>query len=117
MRASRSHLLSPFAEEEFMIARIWHGATTVARSDEYLYRMRNVALPNYRAVKGNIGAYVLRRIDGDWAHFLTLSLWASADAIAEFAGADIDRARYYEFDKDFLDELEATVKHYEIFDR
>jgi hypothetical protein len=33
-----------------------------------------------------------------------------------FAGRDIDRAKYYDFDKDFLLELEPTVRHYEVFD-
>jgi heme-degrading monooxygenase HmoA len=79
--------------------------------------MRNVALPDYRATPGNTGAYALRSVAGDRAHFLMLTFWESRDAIAKFAGQDIERAKYYDFDKNFLLELEPTVRHYELFDR
>lgn len=45
------------------------------------------------------GAWVLRRMDGDTAHFLTLSFWESRDAIVAFAGADIEVAKYYAEDE------------------
>ena len=38
-----------------MIARIWHGAVPVEKSDAYLEKMRSVALPGYRGVSGNQG--------------------------------------------------------------
>ncbi len=100
-----------------MIARIWHGVTELSHSEEYLNLMRNVALPDYRATPGNTGAYALRSVAGDRAHFLMLTFWESRDAIAKFAGQDIERAKYYDFDKNFLLELEPTVRHYELFDR
>ena len=53
-----------------MIARIWHGATPATISDEYLNLMRTVAIRDYRSTPGNKGAYALRRIEGDTAHFL-----------------------------------------------
>ena len=83
-----------------MIARIWHGVTELSHSEEYLNLMRNVALPDYRATPGNTGAYALRSVAGDRAHFLMLTFWESRDAIAKFAGQDIERAKYYDFDKD-----------------
>jgi hypothetical protein len=52
-----------------MITRIWHGATPAAKSDEYLNLMRTVTIPDYRSTPGNNGAYALRRIEGDTAHF------------------------------------------------
>lgn len=100
-----------------MIARIWHGVTNLSHSDEYLNRMRSIAIPDYRAIPGNAGAYALRSIEGDRAHFLMLTFWESRDAIVRFAGRDIERAKYYDFDKHFLLELEPTVEHYELFDR
>jgi heme-degrading monooxygenase HmoA len=106
-----------FGEERLLIARIWHGVTELSHSDEYLNRMRSIAIPDYRAIPGNAGAYALRSIEGDRAHFLMLTFWESRDAIVRFAGQDIERAKYYDFDKDFLLELEPNVKHYELFDR
>lgn len=98
-----------------MIMRAWHGVTPAAKADEYLDLMLGVAVPDYKAIPGNCGVYVLRRIEGADAHFLLLTLWDSADAIRQFAGEDIDKAKYYDFDKDYLLELEPTVTHYEVF--
>jgi heme-degrading monooxygenase HmoA len=98
-----------------MIARTWHGVTTVAKADEYLRLMHTVAVPDYQAIAGNRGVYVLRRIEGETAHFLLLTLWDSEDAIRQFAGEDIEKAKYYDFDPDYLLELEPTVTHYEVF--
>jgi hypothetical protein len=52
-----------------MITRVWHGATSASKSDEYLNLMRTVAIPDYRSTPGNKAAYALRRIEGDTAHF------------------------------------------------
>ena len=100
-----------------MITRIWHGRTTAAKSDEYLDLMRTVAIPDYRSTSGNKGAYALRRIEGDTAHFLMVTFWESEAAIRAFAGNKIDKAKYYDFDKDFLLELEPSTTHYEMYDR
>jgi heme-degrading monooxygenase HmoA len=100
-----------------MITRIWHGRTTKAKSSEYLNLMRTVAIPDYRSTLGNKGAYALRRIEGDTAHFLMITFWESEDAVRAFAGNDINVAKYYDFDQDFLLEQEPTSMHYETFDR
>ncbi len=39
-----------------MLARVWHGAVPGAKSEEYLDRMREVALPDYKSISGNRGA-------------------------------------------------------------
>ena len=98
-----------------MIMRAWRGVTPAAKADECLDLMLGVAVPDYKAIRGNRGVYVQRRIEGADAHFLLLTLWDSADAIRQFAGEDIDKAKYYDFDKDYLLELEPTVTHYEVF--
>jgi heme-degrading monooxygenase HmoA len=100
-----------------MITRIWHGTTPAAKSDEYLTLMRTVAIPDYRSTPGNQGAYALRRIEGDTAHFLMITFWESEAAIRAFAGDDIRIAKYYDFDKDFLLEQEPHSIHYETYDR
>lgn len=99
-----------------MIARIWHGRTEVSKADAYVSFLKQSGLPDYRSTDGNLGAYILRRIEGDEAHFLTLSFWKSLDAIKTFAGEDYEKARYYSQDKEFLLEFEPTVLHYEVFE-
>lgn len=97
-----------------MIARTWHGVTDAARANEYLEYLQQTGVPEYKATKGNHGVYVFRRIEGNHAHFLLLTLWESEDAIREFAGPAIEKAKYYPEDADFLLELEPTVTHYEV---
>jgi heme-degrading monooxygenase HmoA len=96
-----------------VIARIWHGRTPRAKADAYLAFLEARAIPDYTSVAGNRGAYVLRRLEGEVAHFLTLSLWDSMAAIEAFAGADVARAKYYPEDGEFLLEFEPEVRHYD----
>ena len=99
-----------------MIARIWHGRTSSGKAAAYLRFLRERAIPDYRATPGNISAMVLQRHEGDVTHFITFSVWESLDAIRGFAGDDIEKARYYDEDKDFLLELEPHVTHYEAWE-
>lgn len=99
-----------------MIARTWHGAVPAARADEYHRYLQRTGIPGYRATAGNQGVYVLRRTEGAVTHFLLLTLWESWDAIRDFAGDEVDRARYYPEDEAFLLELEPTVTHYEVLE-
>ncbi len=97
-----------------MIARTWHGVVPASKADEYVDYLNKTGVPEYRATPGNLGVYVLRRIEGDQAHFLLLTLWDSEEAIHRFAGPDMDKAKYYPEDEAFLLELEPNVTHYEV---
>ena len=98
-----------------MIARMWHGMTPAEKSDHYLEFLKRTAIPDYSSVKGNKGVLLLRRQVGDNAHFVTFTLWESFEAVKSFAGDDINKAKYYPEDQDFLLEFEPTVTHYEVF--
>jgi len=97
-----------------MIARTWAGATRAADADAYLDYLHATGLAAYRATPGNRGVLALRRVEGDRAEFLLLSLWDSEDAIRRFAGADIDRAVFYPEDERFLVARDEHVNHYEV---
>ncbi len=97
-----------------MIGRIWHGVTAAEKSGEYLDYLNQTGVPDYRATEGNRGVYVLRRIEEDQAHFLTVSFWESMEKIEAFAGSDPEKARYYPDDGRFLTDFEPTVEHYEV---
>ena len=47
-------------------------------------------------------------------HFLLISLWESVDAIREYTGPDIERARYFDYDLECLLDPEPNVRHYEV---
>jgi heme-degrading monooxygenase HmoA len=99
-----------------MIARIWHGTVPLEKAGSYLQLMRTVAIPDYQRITGNKSALVLLRRDDTVMHFVTFTLWESLDAIRAFAGSDVERAKYYDFDSDYLTELEPTARHYEVYD-
>ena len=99
-----------------MIARIWRGVVRAQDAGAYAAYIRQTGLDGYQQTPGNRGAWLLRRIEGDRAEFITLSFWESRQAIEGFAGQDIERAVYYPEDDKFLVERDLTVRHYEIVD-
>lgn len=99
-----------------MIARLWHGRTKASDAEAYTKYLFESGIPGYRAIPGNKGAWVLRRIEGDVAHFVTFTFWESREAIRAFAGDSIEAARYYPQDAKYLLEFEPTVTHYEVFE-
>ena len=97
-----------------MIARLWHGSTPVSRSEAYLDFLLKTDVPDYRKTPGNRGVQILLRKEEDVAHFLLVSFWDSMDAVGRFAGPDVERAKYYPEDSQYLLELEPKVVHYEV---
>ena len=97
-----------------MIARMWHGRVPLAKADAYEAYLAATGLADYRATPGNRGAWLLRNDEGEVAHFTTLTLWDSMEAIVAFAGPDVDRARYYPEDDAFLLERETHVRHFRV---
>lgn len=97
-----------------MIARSWRGWTAADDADAYVDYLERDAMPVIRETPGNRGAYVLRRLDGEWAEFVTLTLWDGEEAVRAFAGDDPGRARFFPEDDRFLVERELHVTHYEV---
>ena len=97
------------------ITRIWHGITKSEHATEYLKYVQETGFADYQKIKGNLSAKILRRIDGEICHFLTVTEWDSYESIKAFAGEDFDKARYYDRDREFLLEFEEKVTHYESF--
>jgi heme-degrading monooxygenase HmoA len=98
-----------------MICRMWHGRTPRSKADAYAGFLRERAIPDYRSVKGNLGVELLRRDEGEVAHFLTVTHWESEDCIRGFAGAEPLQAKYYPEDAGYLLEFEPLVQHYQVF--
>lgn len=97
-----------------MIARTWHGVVRLEKADEYHEYILRTGVPAYKATPGNLGVHILRRIEGDRAHFLLISYWESLEALRGFAGNDVEAARYFPEDREFLLELEPRVTHYDV---
>ena len=99
-----------------MIARTWRGRTLAAKADEYMGILQSTGLKEYAATQGNRGVLVLRRLDGEQAEFLLITLWESWEAIKRFAGDDAERSVYYPEDDAYLLEREPHVTHFEVMD-
>ncbi len=97
-----------------MIVRMWHGRVPTSKADAYRDFMNARAIPDYRSVKGNISVHILERAEGAVTHFINLTFWESLEAVKGFAGENVDAAKYYPEDKDFLLEFEPNVVHYEV---
>ena len=97
-----------------MIVRLWHGRVPTSKAPAYRDFLNKCAVPDYRSVSGNISVHILERKEDDVTHFITMTFWESMADIRGFAGDDIDVAKYYPEDKDFLLEFEPTVTHYEV---
>jgi heme-degrading monooxygenase HmoA len=97
-----------------VIARIWHGRVPTNKADAYRRFLNERALPDYRSVAGNLSVHILERNEGDITHFITMTFWETMEAIKGFAGNEVERAKYYPEDRDFLLEFEPTVIHYEV---
>lgn len=97
-----------------MIARIWTGAVRAGDAAAYLDLMQQVAIPDYRSIAGNEGAWCLHRAVEDRVQVSMLTFWRDMDAIKGFAGSDVDKAKYYDFDADYLVEAPDRVIHFEV---
>lgn len=96
------------------VVRMWHGRVPTSKADAYRKFTNGRAIPDYQSVPGNLSVHVLERREGDVTHFITLTFWENLDAIRAFAGEDVEKAKYYPEDADFLLEYEPRVMHYEV---
>jgi heme-degrading monooxygenase HmoA len=96
---------------------MWHGRVLTFKAKAYCEFLNARAIPDYRSVAGNVSVHILERAEGEVTHFITLTFWENIESIRAFAGDDVNVAKYYPEDKDFLLEFEETVQHYEVMGR
>ena len=97
-----------------MIVRMWHGRVPTSKAQAYREFVNGRAIPDYHSVPGNISVHILERQEGEITHFITMTFWESLESIRGFAGDDLERAKYYPEDDEFLLEFEPRVVHYEV---
>ena len=97
-----------------MIVRMWHGKVPTAKAGAYREILNARAIPDYQSVEGNLSVHILERTEGAVTHFITLTFWRDIESIKAFAGDEVETAKYYPEDKDFLLEFEPNVVHYKV---
>jgi heme-degrading monooxygenase HmoA len=101
-------------EVQAVIGRLWHGWTTRENADAYEKLLRAEVLPGIHRVHGYEGAYLLRRDVEDGVEFVTLTVFASLDAVRAFAGEDYEVAVVPPEARKLLSTFDQTSDHYEI---
>jgi heme-degrading monooxygenase HmoA len=96
------------------VLRSWWGATAAEDADAYGRYLALTGMMAFRRAPGCRGGWTLRRVDGDRADFLVLSLWDSLDAVRGFAGEDTERAVFYPEDERYLVARDERVEHWEV---
>ncbi|HTE51766.1 MAG TPA: hypothetical protein VK698_13020 [Kofleriaceae bacterium] len=95
--------------------RTWTARIRSAEEGEYAAYIERTGASDYGATPGNLGFQLLMRDLGDGtSQVTTLSWWSSMEAIAAFAGEDVERARYYPEDDRFLLERPERVEHHRV---
>ena len=98
-----------------MIARMWRGWVAGEKAAAYAAYVTETGIAGYRATPGNRGAQLLTRDLGDGrTEIVTLSWWDSLDDVRAFAGDDVEVARFYPEDDEYLVDRETTVSHFEV---
>ena len=99
-----------------MIVRIWHGRTRTNEAEAYRQFVIQTGIKDYISSKGNLGAQIWQRGEGDVTHIWAVSWWRDLESVKAFAGDEIEKPKYYDEDKNYLLEFESGVIHAEAFD-
>lgn len=99
-----------------MIARVWHGWTTLTNADIYESLLKEEIFVGIqdRNITGFKGIRLMRRPVGDEIEFMTFMLFDSLEAVREFAGEDYEKAFVPEKARAILSHFDERAQHYEI---
>lgn len=99
-----------------MIARIWHGYTTIENSSAYEIMLKEEIFTGIkkRNIRGFIDIQLLTRKLSNEAEFVTIMRFESINAVKDFAGDDYEKAVIYPDAKTLLVRYDERSDHYEI---
>jgi hypothetical protein len=102
-----------------MIARIWHGWTTVAQADAYEQLLRHEIFEgiNSRKLPGFLGIDLLRKSGESEVEFITVMWFESLADVRAFAGEDFETAVVPPSAQALLKRFDAKSAHFEVRDR
>ena len=99
-----------------MIARLWHGWTSLENADIYENLLKTEIFPGIaaRGVAGYRGIRLLRFEGDQEVEFLTMMEFDSLDAVKQFAGEEYERAYVPPKAREVLARFDERSRHYEI---
>ena len=101
-----------------MIARIWHGYTSIENAPKYENVLINEVIPSIedKKIEGYRNISVLKRsLKGEF-EFITIMRFDNLECIKNFVGEDYERSYVPESAKQVLSRFDAKAQHYDIID-
>ena len=99
-----------------MISRQWRGLAQPNQAQNYVTHLRTEIFPALRKLPGFVSASILSRSLGNGIEFLVVTQWDSLDAIARFAGADLEAAVLSPEGAAMMIEYDRRVRHFEVIE-
>ena len=99
-----------------MISRQWRGLAQPDQAQNYLEHLRTETFPALRKLPGFVSASILSRRPGNGVEFLIVTQWDSLDAIARFAGADLEAAVVPAEAAAMMIEYDQRVRHFVVIE-
>ena len=99
-----------------MISRQCRGLAQPDQAQNYLKHLRTETFPTVRKLPGFVSASVLSRRLENGIEFLIVTQWESLDAIAQFAGADLEAAVVPAKAAAMMIEYDRRVRHFEVIE-
>jgi len=97
-----------------MIARVWHGWTSVSSADAYQEYFETEVLQHLDRIGGFRGAQLWRGEQEGQIEFVAVTTFDSIEAVRDFAGNDYERAVVEPEARRFLIRFDERCKHYEV---
>jgi heme-degrading monooxygenase HmoA len=98
-----------------VIAREWHAVATMSGAAQYAAYVRERLLPSLQRRTGFLALYLLRiATDNAMSELTVMTIWASVDAVREFAGADLTRAVVEPEAREMLTNFDQRVRLHEV---
>lgn len=111
----RREALKRPTKEGQLIAREWHALATMSGSGRYTEYVREQLCPSLKKRSGFLALYLFRVATAEDMSALTvITVWASADAVREFAGDDLTRAVVEPEAQQMLTRFDETVRLHEV---
>jgi heme-degrading monooxygenase HmoA len=99
-----------------VISRQWRGLAQPSQAQNYVKHLRTETLPALRKLPGFVGASILSRRLSEAVEFVVVTQWTSSEALAGFAGADLEAAVVPPEAAAMMIEYDRRAKHFEVIE-
>jgi heme-degrading monooxygenase HmoA len=99
-----------------VISRQWRGLAHPEQAQNYVKHLRTETFPALRKLPGFVSASILSRpLDGG-IEFLVVTQWDSLEAIARFAGLEVEAAVVPSKAAAMMIEYDRRARHFEVIE-